>query len=205
MENTKMHSPVAPMLWPALFEATVYDPNNPAAKPDPANNVFGHYQTDLVLNPAIEEHKLFLEKLDAACEQAMDESGLSGMRKPVPYSKRDDLDENKNPTGAYRVRFKVPAGGVSRRTGSTWERSVPMFNANGELFELEGEVANGSKGRVSFEVRPYATGGVVGCSLRLAAVQFLHLEVRRPKGADADDFSGLALSDDMGAPSGAEF
>ena len=80
-----------------------------------------------------------------------------------------------------------------------------QFNAGGEIFELDGEPSNGSKARVSFELRPYATGSVRGVSLRLSAVQWLVLETRQAAGGGGDDFAGESLTDSMGSMNQGDF
>jgi hypothetical protein len=70
-----------------------------------------------------------------------------------------------------------------------------MVDAGGKMIELDGEVSNGSKARVSFEIRPYSTGGMIGASLRLNAVQFLVLETKTTAGGNANPFEGQALTD----------
>lgn len=203
MNNQIFKTPTAPVLWANLYEASVYEYGNPNAKPNPEAGEYGAWQFELVLNPAIAEHKEFLEMLDGECEEAVaSRSDLNGTKKPVLYSRREELDsETKSPTGAFRVKFKMKAGGISRKTNKHWQKQVAYFDAASRLMELEGEVANGSIARCAFEIRPYATGGVIGCSLYLRSVQFLQIDYKASGGAGAaeTDFAGDVLTDALGS------
>lgn len=192
--NNVIVTPAAPTLWASLFQASVYDPNNPGAVPTPTTP--GHFQVDLVFDPANKEQSDFLADLEAAAQEAV--ADMPGQKRDPLYSTRPDVDpETKEETGAIRVRFRISAGGVSRKTGQPWARTVPVFDASGTPMQLDGELANGSIVRASFEIVPYATAGIVGTSLRLRAIQALRVEYRQARNDAANDFAGLSVAADF--------
>lgn len=192
--NEVIVTPAAPTLWASINTASVYDPNNPAAVPTPATP--GHYQTDLVFDPAVPEQAEFLARLETLAEQAV--ADQPGQKRSPLFSSRPDIDpETKEETGAVRVRFRLSAGGISRKTGQPWSRTVPVFDASGSPMQLEGEIANGSIVRASFEIVPYNTAGITGVSLRLRALQALRIDYRQARNDASNDFAGLSVAADF--------
>jgi hypothetical protein len=180
---TILKTPVGSTLFASLTEAVVFSPTG-KAKPTPEEP--GHFETLLVLDPSKKDVESFLDELASAADEAASTTGGKNRRDPL-YSLTDDVDENKAPTGYVRLKFRCPAGGTTK-TGKKWSTTVPMFDAVGQPMEPEAELANGSKIRVSFELRPYSTGGLTGVSLRLRAVQVVAAEYKTA--SVVNDFAG---------------
>ncbi len=180
---TIMKTPVGSTLFSSLTEAVVFSPGG-KMKPTPEEP--GHFETLLILDPSKPEVEKFLEDLATTADEVASAQGGKNRRDPL-YSMTEDTDENKQPTGFVRLKFRCPAGGTTK-SGKTWSTTVPFFDAAGQPCEPEAEFGHGSKIRVSFELRGYATGGLTGVSLRLRAVQVVAAEYRT-SGAAAD-FAG---------------
>ena len=180
---TTLKTPIGTTLFASLTEAVVFSPGG-KTKPTPEEP--GHFETLLVLDPSKKDVEAFLDQLAAEADQAAGALGGKNRRDPL-YSLTDDVDENKKPTGFVRLKFRCPAGGVTK-TGKQWSTSIPFFDHVGQPMTPELELGNGSKIRCSFELRPYATGGLTGVSLRLRAVQVVSAEYRAVSAAG--DFAG---------------
>lgn len=180
---TILKTPIGSTLFASLTEAVVFSPGG-KAKPTPEEP--GHFETLLVLDPSKPEVEAFLEDLSNKADEAASSTGGKNRRDPL-YSLTDDVDENKQPTGYVRIKFRCPAGGTTK-SGKKWSTTVPFFDAVGQPMEPEAELGNGSKIRCSFELRPYQTGGLTGVSLRLRAVQVVAAEYKT--GSIANDFAG---------------
>ena len=180
---TILKTPIGATLFASLTEAVVFSPNG---KTRPTPEEPGHFETLLVLDPAKKDVEVFLDQLAAEADQAASTQGGKNRRDPL-YSLTDDQDENKQPTGYVRLKFRCPAGGTTK-TGKQWSTTIPFFDAVGQPMTPDAELGNGSKVRCSFELRPYATGGLTGVSLRLRAVQVVAAEYRAMP--SAGDFAG---------------
>lgn len=184
--STILKTPVGTTLFASLTEAVVFSPGG-KTKPTPEEP--GHYETLLVLDPSKKEVEDFLTDLSDKADEAASSLGGKNRRDPL-YSLTDDVDENKQPTGFVRLKFRCPAGGTTK-TGKVWSTTIPFFDHQGQPFEPEAELGNGSKIRCSFELRPYSTGGMTGVSLRLRAAQVISAEYRSQP--SAGDFAGEAV------------
>lgn len=178
-----LKTPIGTTLFSSLTEAVVF---SPGGKVKPTAEEPGHFETLLVLDPSKKEVEAFLEDLGNKADEAASSLGGKNRRDPL-YSLTEDVDENKQLTGFVRIKFRCPAGGTTK-TGKQWSTTIPFFDHVGEPMTPEAELGNGSKIRCSFELRPYATGGLTGVSLRLRAVQVVSAEYRSL--SSAGDFAG---------------
>lgn len=111
------------------------------------------YDCCLVLRgPAAAE---FQAKVDAAHQDAKKE--LGGRMAPPPYDQVDDDPE------AIRFRFKLRTRIPTKR--GLWEREVAFFDSDGTPLEDRPNIGSGTKGQLSYEVRPWKTGLGVGLTL----------------------------------------
>lgn len=184
--STILKTPIGTTLFASLTKAVVF---SPGGKMEPTPEEPGHFETLLVLDPAKPEVEAFLTELADKADEAASALGGKNRRDPL-YSLSDDVDENKQPTGFVRLKFRCPAGGTTK-TGKKWSTTIPFFDHQGEPFQPDAELANGSKIRCSFELRPYSTGGLTGVSLRLRATQVISAEYRAQN--SAGDFAGEAV------------
>lgn len=86
-------------------------------------------------------------------------------------------DEDDEPTGEYRWRFKTSAFAEDKATGKKRKRTIPVFDSMNQAVHLKEEPGNGTTVRVSFTCAPYFVEGqgMGGLSLYLNAVQILKL------------------------------
>lgn len=87
-------------------------------------------------------------------------------------------DENDEPTGEYRWRFKTNAFVADKNSnGKKRKRVIPLFDTLNQPVHLKEEPGNGSVVRVSFTCNPYFVEGqgMGGLSLYLNAVQIVKL------------------------------
>ena len=178
-----LKTPIGTTLFAALTTPVVFSPKGKVA---PTEEEPGQFETRLVLDPSKEDVREFLEMLDNETDEAASSTGAKNRRDPL-YSLTDDVDENKEPTGFKRLKLRAPAGG-KKKDGGTWSQTIPFFDHVGKPTTPDAELANGSRIRCSFELRPYVSGGLAGVSLRLRAVQVIQAEYRTLPAAN--DFAG---------------
>jgi len=192
-------TPTGRTLFSNLTKPTVFSPDG---KLQPTEDNPGHFETLLVLDRTKPEVVAFLEQLSEMAEEAAQSQGTGQRRDPL-YSLTDDVDENKQPTGAVRLKLRVSAGGRTKK-GQVFSREVVFVDHNGKPFTPEAEFANGSQIRCSLELRAYKTAGFIGVSLRLRAVQVIAAEYYRPATSAVDDFANDVV-DPESFDTGADF
>lgn len=107
----------------------------------------------------------------------------------MPYFFFEDDNE-------YEISFKSKYSWIDRETKEVKTRTVPLFNARGELIKNPDiRIGNGTTLRVSFVIDPFHTALGVGVSLKLEAVKILNL-VEYGANADSYGFGGDESSDD---------
>lgn len=152
-------------MWAKVFEPdTKFDPN-------------GTYTVDLLIPE--QDAVGVCEYLDGIVQDRFDEEIKANPKKKARLSTRpayeDAIDQDGNPTGDIKFKFKLKAK-VQRRDGSVYEQKPIVVDAKRTPME-ETLVGNGSKIKVAFEPVPYvlATTSQVGVSLRLKGVQVIDL------------------------------
>lgn len=176
IEELVLTTPTAPCLWPRL------------RVPDTTFKPDGEYSISLVLNE--DEAEVLRSKASAHLAKFIEEQKkLSGkkslsMANSSPF--KADSDKEGNETGKVRVSFKMKASVVSKKTGNKMDFTPAVFDKFGQPYT--GDLGNGSKCRVNFEVNPWYSAALgAGISFRLRAVQVL--EVKASSGAtDAKSF-----------------
>jgi hypothetical protein len=159
----------------------------------------GLYKLRLVLDPEKPEDGAFLDELDKKMDQSLDyfldKAKTPKEKKAVcpsantPYY--DELDEDDNPTGLVYLNVKMVASG-ERKDGTTWERSLPVFDSKGKpVSDVSAlKAGNGTKVRVALDILPYFNSGGsakgVGLSLRMKALQIIDI-VEYGSTMDADE------------------
>ena len=165
IEELVLTSPTAPCLWPRL---TV---------PDTTFKAEGEYSINLVFSA--EEAEAIKEKSTAHLVQFVEEQKKLLGKKTLAMANaspfKADMDKDSNETGKVRVAFKMKASVVSKKTGNKMEFKPAVFDKFGVAFS--GDIGNGSKCRVSYEVSPWYTPALgAGVSFRLRAVQVLEVK-----------------------------
>lgn len=165
----KVTSPVAPSLFPKLTE--------PDFKFDPV----GKFSVKLLFDPSVPAHKAFLDKLEAAYEdayQAAVAENKEAKKKPPkkadkPWS--DHADSEGNLTGMVAVNFSRKATGVSKKTGKPWTATVDVFDSRLKPIPADVAIWSGSEMQVAFNIIPFNQGIGAGVSLRLMAARIIKL------------------------------
>lgn len=107
----------------------------------------------------------------------------------MPYFFYEDDNE-------YEISFKSKYSWIDRETKEVKTRTVPLFNARGELIKDPSiKIGNGTTLRVSFVIDPFHTALGVGVSLKLEAVKILNL-VEYGANAESYGFGGDESSDE---------
>lgn len=173
-KNLKLQTPFANALWPTLVEPRVYTPKGATADPDDK----GRYSVTLLFDPDKPDHAEFIEKLESIEQELRDdiksENPRAKFRDPfIPME--PEFDKENNETGLIAVRFARNAGGISKKTGKEWSAQVPLYDRKGQKYihdAEQGDIGNGTRMRVEFEINPYVMGGTNGVSFRLSSAQF---------------------------------
>lgn len=176
IEELVLTTPTAPCLWPRL------------RVPDTTFKPEGEYSISLVLTEVEAEvlrsvSSAHLAKFIEEQKKLLGKKSLS-MANSSPF--KADSDKEGNETGKVRVSFKMKASVVSKKTGNKMDFTPAVFDKFGQPYT--GDLGNGSKCRVNFEVNPWYSAALgAGISFRLRAVQVL--EVKASSGAtDAKSF-----------------
>jgi hypothetical protein len=176
-------------MYPFLKEPVTYSQAEKKQLPDPD----GSYLVDLVLSN--EEAEGVLGKIDRALEDSFKrakEDRKGAKKKPekadAPYQEMDD--DQGNPTGKVKIRFKLKGKGKNNTTGKTWEQRPAIFNCKGIPYPAGTDIWGGSTIKVAFEPWPYFMNSTnkAGVTLRLKAVQVIDLVTGGEKTADQFGF-----------------
>lgn len=185
--------------------------------PDTKFNADGVYSVDLILEEDAAD--TFIKALHPAFEAAIAEGKAAYAElKPAQRAKHAftandfyslEYDDTEQPTGRVIVRFKAAAAFTVKRKDAEPERvvrTIPVYDAKGNLIPPSVEIWGGTRGRVAFVYFPYFVNGTgaAGLSLRLDSVQVLSLRTRGESGFagsgfDAEDGFVYERSDDTAA------
>lgn len=154
-------------------------------EPDTKFKVEGEYSVKLALEPdANEDHKKFLDKLEAFYEQSKKEAteelvekgkGKKTALKIATDGKpwKPEVDDEGEETGRVLVKFAAKATGVNKKTGKPWTFKLPLVDA--KKHPVSKSVWGGSEGNILFEPYGWYTALGFGVSLKLKAVQVVKL------------------------------
>lgn len=153
-------------------------------QPDFEYNSAGDWKVKLFLNPEDEGvasmmtvmDDLLIKAIDYFTEQATtvkDKKKVRASENTPYYNETDDEDE---PTGRIYINPKSVSSGKTKE-GEEWKRYIPIFDAQGVRVTEKLNIGNGTKMRVSLNLRAYFNvQSGVGLSLRLTAVQIIDLK-----------------------------
>jgi len=85
--------------------------------------------------------------------------------------------------------FKMKASGVNSRTGEAFTQRPMVVGPDKTPLPTNIKIANGSTGKVAYEMAPYQFGTGLGVQLRLRGVQVLHLIEWNGEGGDDSIFA----------------
>ena len=85
--------------------------------------------------------------------------------------------------------FKMKASGVNSRTGEAFTQRPMVVGPDKTPLPTNIKIANGSTGKVAYEMAPYQFGTGLGVQLRLRGVQVLHLIEWNGEGGSDEMFS----------------
>jgi hypothetical protein len=105
----------------------------------------------------------------------------------LPYKKK--MDDSGMEVGTL-FHFKLKASGINGKTGETFTQKPVVVGPDKAPLPSSVKVANGSTGKVAYEIAPYLHGQSLGLQLRLRMVQVLNLIEYVAQGA-VDDVFGV--------------
>jgi hypothetical protein len=134
------------------------------------------WSTKIVLDGNDKNVNALVEKLDAAYDASVADAKAE-YGKPGKNIKKADRPYTRDDDGNVVINVKQTASGISKKTKKAWSWTLPLFDAAGNPIKgKRPKVANGSTGKVSFEVSPFYTATVgAGITLRLQAAQIIEL------------------------------
>lgn len=147
-------------------------------EPDTKFDSAGVYRVTLILRKKDKGVQDFLDKIEAAHEEAVNEAKANLKKgkqlKIVDSPIKPHLDENGDEVDGYvEISAKAKASG-ERSDGSTWEWKPPVVDAKKK--PCKANVGGGSLLKLMVELSPFYTPALgAGVSLKLKAVQVLEL------------------------------
>ena len=157
-------------------------------QPDTRYKAQGQYHIKVQLSG--EEGESFRSEIDRAHESWKQEVNKSKGKKAyqefMPYKVimgDDGLEEG------IQFHFKMLASGVNSRTGQAFTQRPMVVGPDKSPLPTSIKLANGSEGKVAYEMAPYQHGTSLGIQLRMKAVQVLKLIEWNGSSGDADMFS----------------
>ena len=157
--------------------------------PDTTFKAEGQYHIKVQLSG--KEAETMRESVDMAHKSWKDEviktKGKKSYQEFLPYKVilgEDGLEEG------IQFHFKMKASGVNSRTGQAFTQRPMVVGPDKTPLPTNIKLANGSLGKVAYEMAPYQFGSGLGIQLRMKSVQVLKLiEWNGSGGGDADVFS----------------
>ena len=157
--------------------------------PDTTFKAEGQYHIKVQLSG--KEAETMRESVDMAHKSWKDEviktKGKKAYQEFLPYKVilgDDGLEEG------IQFHFKMKASGVNSRTGQAFTQRPMVVGPDKSPLPTNIKLANGSLGKVAYEMAPYQFGSGLGIQLRMKSVQVLKLiEWNGSGGGDADVFS----------------
>lgn len=152
---------------------------------DTMHKAEGLYHVKLILKD--KEAEDFQEMVDNAHntwkERCLSENPKGGWKEWLPYKSKTDEEGMEIGTMFH---FKLKASGINSKTGETFTQKPVVVGPNKAPIPNNIKVANGSTGKIAYEIAPYLHGQSLGLQLRLRMVQVLNLIEYIPS-VDADD------------------
>jgi len=152
---------------------------------DTMHKAEGLYHVKLILKD--KEAEDFQEMVDNAHntwkERCLSENPKGGWKEWLPYKSKTDEEGMEIGTMFH---FKLKASGINSKTGATFTQKPVVVGPNNAPIPNNIKVANGSTGKIAYEIAPYLHGQSLGLQLRLRMVQVLNLIEYIPS-VDADD------------------
>lgn len=157
--------------------------------PDTTFKAEGQYHIRVQLSG--KEAETMRESVDMAHKSWKDEviktKGKKSYQEFLPYKVilgEDGLEEG------IQFHFKMKASGVNSRTGQAFTQRPMVVGPDKTPLPTNIKLANGSLGKVAYEIAPYQFGSGLGIQLRMKSVQVLKLiEWNGSGGSDVDVFS----------------
>ena len=87
--------------------------------------------------------------------------------------------------------FKMKASGVNSRTGQAFTQRPLVVGPDKAPLPTSIKLANGSEGKVAYEMAPYQHGASLGIQLRMRGVQVLNLIEWNGSGSGGDDMFAI--------------
>tara|TARA_R100000458_G_scaffold19014_2_gene16602 strand:+ start:1258 stop:1956 length:699 start_codon:yes stop_codon:yes gene_type:complete len=154
--------------------------------PDTTYKSEGQYHTKLRLKGEVGEK--FKKSIDDSHGQwkkkCQEDNPKKKWQEYLPY--KSVLDEEGMDAG-IEFHFKLRASGTNSKTGETYTQRPTVVGPDKTPIPRDIKVANGSEGKVAYEIAPYEHGTSLGVQLRLRMVQILKLIEYTPNGSSADD------------------
>jgi len=152
---------------------------------DTMHKAEGLYHVKLILKD--KEAEDFQEMVDNAHntwkERCLSENPKGGWKEWLPYKSKTDEEGMEIGTMFH---FKLKASGINSKTGETFTQKPVVVGPNKAPIPNNIKVANGSTGKIAYEIAPYLHGQSLGLQLRLRMVQVLNLIEYIPS-VNADD------------------
>ena len=152
---------------------------------DTMHKAEGLYHVKLILKD--KEAEDFQKMVDNAHntwkERCLSENPKGGWKEWLPYKSKTDEEGMEIGTMFH---FKLKASGINSKTGETFTQKPVVVGPNKAPIPNNIKVANGSTGKIAYEIAPYLHGQSLGLQLRLRMVQVLNLIEYIPS-VDADD------------------
>lgn len=143
---------------------------SPSTKFDPD----GDFSADLLLKKNSAEFKEIMGVLKPLLATAKEMAGKKAKTENPLYI--DVLDDNDDPTGEVKFKFKEKAKRVSKKTGKAFTNTIAVVDAKKNPITQNLNIGSGSTVRIKAVARPYAMPtGAYGVKLILKLVQILEL------------------------------
>lgn len=156
--------------------------HEPDSRPYKGKPVPPRYRVSLLFDGKSPEWKTFQKQLDAWVDASVETFVAENPHKRNRIVRREpyhpQIDQNNKETGAYIVTFKRRATFKDKNTGKEIAVRVPLFDTKGAPLPEGQVIGNGSRLRVSYTVRPYATDLICGVTLDIKAVMAHELHDR---------------------------
>lgn len=160
-------------------------------KPDVQFKEDGEFSVKLRLSG--EDATKFQEKVDSlhekSVEKAKEDNPAKKIKKAAPPYK-EVTNENDEPTGELEFAIKQPA--VTKTRKGPWNRTIAVFDAEGNAITSMLSIGNGSKVRASFEPYYWYTPSLgAGVRLGFRGLQIIDLIEYNPDSEDGGDSMGF--------------
>lgn len=146
----------------------------------------------LTVKFSLEDTQALLKELEAEYEILKKTSSVFQGVKPAKNS-APTFGTKEDQNGDIVFKFGTKSTYTSKKTGETFNKTIPIFSASGKPLELASEIGNESSVRVSFSVAPkYTDSKNYGVALWLDAVKVINLVEYRAGGIQEQAFGFAA-------------